>query len=107
MKVPWLPLPLVLAACAAFPAAPTAVSLDAYPDARGMPADVQRFIVRWQDCVHWLGEPPFDAERARQIEAAVKDTCPGVDALGTAVRKRHAGKSEVLARIADYEPLDQ
>ena len=85
----------------------TPAELETYPDARGMPPDVQRFIVQWHDCAHWLGEPPYDPARARQIEVAVADTCPGVDATGAAMRARHAGNPEVLARIADYGPLGQ
>jgi hypothetical protein len=71
-----------------------------------MPADVQEFIVRWSDCTHWLGEEPYDAERRKQIESAVKDVCTGIDALGRAVRTRHADNSHLLARIAEFEPLD-
>jgi hypothetical protein len=78
-----------------------------YPDARGMPADVQHFVVQWQDCAHWLGEPPYDAARARQIEQAVADVCPGIDARARALRERHAGNAEVLARISSYEQLGQ
>lgn len=81
--------------------------LRTYPDARGMPADVQQFIVQWQDCTHWLGEPAWNAERQRQINQAVAEVCPGVDARGVAVRARHARRPDVLARIADYEGLGQ
>ncbi len=83
-------------------------ALRIYPDARGMPADVQQFIVQWSDCAHWLGEGPSDHPgRQRQIDAAVADVCPGVDARATELRARHAGHAEVLARIARYEALGQ
>ena len=105
-------LALAMAACA--PAAPPSTSrplteaqLQSYPDARGMPADVQHFIVRWQDCVHWLGEEPYDADRRRQIEEAIAASCPGVDRLGAEIRRRHAGNAQVLARLADYEEVGQ
>jgi hypothetical protein len=101
-------LTLLAAGCAATAAheAPLdAAALQTYPDAAGMPADVQHYIVRWSDCSHWLGEPAFDADRDRQIDRAVREVCPGVDALGQRVRARHAGSAAVLARIADYEPL--
>jgi hypothetical protein len=103
---------LALAACAPArsanqPAPLDAAALETYPDARGMPADVQHFIVQWNDCAHWLGEPPFDADRARQIERAVAEICPGVDARARQLRERHAGNAAVLARLADYEPLGQ
>ncbi|MGZ8283478.1 MAG: hypothetical protein ACXWUN_11105 [Allosphingosinicella sp.] len=97
-----------IAGCA--PSGPLLLGADAlqtYPDARDMPADVQHFIVQWQDCAHWLGEPAWDGARRRQIEQAVAEACPGVDARGIAVRARHAGNAAVIARIAGYEPLGQ
>ena len=88
------------------PAQPLAVeALDVYPEVRGMPADVQHFMVRWHGCAHWLGEPEWDEARRRQIGEAVAEVCPGIDALGREVRERHAGDSEIVARLADYGPL--
>jgi hypothetical protein len=83
----------------------TEAELAIYPEARGMPADVQDFIVRWQGCWHFLGEPWGDEDRRRQIERGIRAACPGIDAAGRAVRRRHAHRPEVLARIADLEPL--
>lgn len=79
---------------------------ETYPDAAGMPRDVQAYIVRWNDCQHWAGEPGFDAARRRQIEEAVKEICTGVDDLGRRVRARHAGDQAVLARLKDYDTLE-
>ncbi|MDQ8757130.1 hypothetical protein RCO27_12940 [Sphingosinicella sp. LHD-64] len=98
---------LALASGTAQPAPLDEATLRTYPDARGMPADVQQFIVQWQDCAHWIGEPAWNAERQRQINEAVAEICPGVDARGAALRERYAGNEEVLARIARYEALDQ
>lgn len=83
----------------------TEEQLRTYPDARGMPADVQAFIVQWQDCSHWRGEPGWDAARQRQIDEAVREVCPGVDARGRAVRTRHAAEPAVIARLREYEEL--
>jgi hypothetical protein len=85
----------------------TAAELETYPEARGMPADVQDFMARWQACSHFLGEPSGDEDRRRQIERGVRAACPGIDARARAVRRRHAGEPEVLARIAELEPLGQ
>ena len=94
-----------LAACAS-PLQPLSpAELDAYPDARGMPADVQRFITRWTDCRHFLGEPDYDEARRRQIEYAVSQVCPGIDAEGRRLRSRHAGDAAVIERLRAYEPL--
>jgi hypothetical protein len=97
----------LLAACAPESRPTTGVDLQVYPTARGMPADVQRFIVQWEDCWHWLGEPPWDEERRREVEHAIRDVCPGVDALGRQIRALHAGNPEILARLREYEPLGQ
>lgn len=96
---------LAAAACATGPRPLSSAELETYPEARGMPADVQDFIVRWQGCAHFLGEPWGDEERRRQIERGVRAACPGIDALGRAVRRRHANEPDVLARIAELEPL--
>ncbi|MEA3017502.1 MAG: hypothetical protein QOI38_2224 [Sphingomonadales bacterium] len=98
---------LAASGCAAAPRPLTAAELEFYPEARGMPADVQDYIVRWQGCAHFLGEPWGDEDRRRQIERGIRVACPGIDALGRAVRRRHAGEPEVLARIAELEPLGQ
>jgi hypothetical protein len=103
---------LALAACAPAESSPdlaplTQAELETYPDARGMPPDVQHFIVRWQDCTHWLGEPPYDTARARQIEEAVAATCPGLDARAEALRARYAAEPDILARLAGYDRIDQ
>jgi hypothetical protein len=101
-----LALLLALAGCVgAGPRPLTAAELEIYPEARGMPADVQDWIVRWQGCQHWLGEAGGDETRRRQIARAVRAACPGIDARGRRVRAAHAAEPEVLARIADHEPL--
>jgi hypothetical protein len=96
---------LLIAGCATTPDALTEAQLETYPDARGMPADVQHFIVRHGDCSHWLGEPEWDAGRRRQIEEAIVRSCFGIDAYGRRMRARYAGNAEVMARLRDYEPL--
>lgn len=95
-------------ACAPLDPSPlTAEELETYPDARGMPADVQQFMVQWNDCQHWLGEFGWDSERQRQIDRAVRDVCPGVDARAARLRARYAGNAEVLVRLARFERLGQ
>jgi hypothetical protein len=79
---------------------------ETYPDTAGMPEDVQRYIVQWSDCMHWAGEPDFNAARRRQIREAIKETCTGVDAIGRQVRARHAGNAAVLERLKTYENVE-
>ena len=100
-------LVFLLTACAAEARPLTETELQVYPDARGMPADVQDFVVRHQDCVHWQGEPGWDAERRRQIEHAVADVCPGLDAEAWRLRARYAGNAAVIERLRGFEPVGQ
>jgi hypothetical protein len=99
-------LVLLVAACATTRPL-TEAELQVYPDARGMPADVQDFVVRYQDCVHWQGEPGWDAERRRQIEHAVADVCPGLDAEAQRLRAHYAGNAAVIERLRGFEPVGQ
>jgi hypothetical protein len=80
---------------------------EVYPAAKGMPADVQEYIVRHHGCMHWSGEPDFSPERKKQIEEAVASLCTGIDRLGQQIRSRYAGNQQVLDRIKDLEPLEQ
>ena len=97
----------VLAGCAVARQPLTEAELQTYPDARGMPADVQAFIVRYEDCQHWLGEPDFDEARRHEIARVVAGICPGIDAAGERLRGRYAGNPMVLDRLSAYEPLGQ
>ena len=65
--------------CACAPSA-GAIDLAVYPDAAGMPADVQDFIVQHSDCQHWLGETSDDPVRQREVNRTVRRICPGLDA---------------------------
>ena len=98
---------LALAACTPAPRPLTAAQLEVYPDAQGMPADVQDFIVRHSDCSHWLGEDGTAPERRRQIERAIRVSCPGLDADARRLRARYAAQPEISARLRDYEELGQ
>lgn len=88
-------------------AAASSVDPSIYPDAAGMPADVQDFIVDYDDCQHWLGEEPYDADREREIDEAVGELCPKIDARRVRLMKRYRANPSVSARLAKYEALDQ
>jgi hypothetical protein len=98
---------ILLAGCAATPQPLTEAELQTYPDARGMPADVQAFIVRYDDCQHWLGEPDYDVARRRQIAHAAAANCPGIDGVAGRLRVRYSDNAVVLDRLRAYEPLGQ
>lgn len=96
-----LPL-LLLAGCAA---QLSEQQLHTYPDARGMPAAVQAFIVRYEGCQHFAGEEPYDEERRRFLAKNIDALCPGIDALAARLRARYRDDPAVSARLARYEAI--
>lgn len=50
---------------------------ETYPETRGMPRDVQAYIIRWSDCRHWGGEYSEDPVRAEQIARGQREACAG------------------------------
>jgi hypothetical protein len=77
--------------------------LTAYPKARGMPGDVQHFIARYEDCEHWTGEEPYDADRGNEITAAIEETCRGIDARLRDLKTRYHASPDIAAALASYE----
>jgi hypothetical protein len=83
----------------------TEAQLKAYPEARGLPADVQQFIVYHSDCEHWAGEEPYDAPRRREIERGIAASCKGLDASAVTLRKRYAKHPKITALLRNYETV--
>lgn len=83
----------------------TEAQLKAYPEARGLPADVQQFIVRHNDCEHWAGEEPYDAPRRREIDRGIAASCRGLDASAVTLRKRYAKYPKIRAVLRNYETV--
>ena len=83
----------------------TEAQLKAYPDARGLPADIQHFIVNHNDCEHWAGEEPYDAPRRREIDRGIAASCKGLDASAVTLRKRYAKYPKIRAVLRNYETV--
>ena len=79
--------------------------LHGWPEGVDLPADVDEFIARWESCQHALSEPFSDAQRRRMLERAVREYCPGIDALGRRLRARYADDPAMLDRLRPFEPL--
>jgi hypothetical protein len=54
-----------------------------------LPADVQTFVAERENCDHFRGEEPYDAERRREIEGALDRYCRGTDARLEGLRKKY------------------
>ena len=61
-----------------------------------LPADVQDLFNGEEICMHWRGEPAYDAERAKQIEKGVEENCKDRSAKRTALRKKYQGERDIL-----------
>jgi|SRR5229473_4600445 hypothetical protein len=67
---------------------------------KGMPKDVQSFILRTAECTHWGGEEPYDKERANFIRRAVERAgCSRLDADEKRLRDKYKKNPEVSAAI--------
>lgn len=57
--------------------------------AASLPSDVQTFVAERENCDHFRGEEPYDAERKREIEAALDRYCGGTDARLQGLKKKY------------------
>ncbi len=57
--------------------------------AASLPPDVQTYVAERQNCDHFRGEEPYDAERRREIEAALERYCRGTDARLMGLKKKY------------------
>lgn len=56
-----------------------------------LPAEVRAFVARNDTCGHFLGEASYDAERRRELEAAVGRYCKGARRRFDALMARYHG----------------
>ena len=61
------------------------------------PKDVEAFIVRRAGCNHFLGEYPYDRERAAELNRAIRELrCDGLDRDGRNLRNTYRNNPEIL-----------
>ncbi|NLS18662.1 hypothetical protein HGP16_19105 [Rhizobium sp. P40RR-XXII] len=68
-----------------------------------LPAEVEAFVTRRNDCDHFRGEASPDAGRQAQIDKEVRRLCTGTDAALARLLKRYAKNAAVQGALADYE----
>ncbi len=73
-------------------------------DAR--PKDVADFIERSESCQHWLGEPPYDKERAAEIRKNVAESCTGLPMRLNRLKHRHAHDKAVMVLLEKFDPAN-
>jgi hypothetical protein len=63
------------------------------------PKDVETYRGNVEGCIHWAGEPGWDAAREKQINAAVKQTCGAAKRDYPRLMKKYRRSPKVLAEI--------
>ena len=113
-------LALALAGCAMQPATLASVPLpevksaggdcgipeEVWTELRGgycdLPKDVRDFVARRDICQHFLGEEPYDAERRRYLEEAIRENCSGTEKRYQSLRKRYERDMETKVWLERY-----
>lgn len=72
--------------------------------ATGFPSDIAAFITHRDDCDHFRGEEPYNAERAKFLNAQIKQLCAGTDKSLAQLKAKYKANKDVLAKLNDYEP---
>ncbi|OAH22448.1 hypothetical protein AX289_27170 [Methylorubrum populi] len=74
---------------------------------KSLPADVVAYVDRRTGCNHWGGEDAYDADRGRQIAAAVEKLgCDTIDSDETRLRRRYGRDPAVLKALEAAEQAD-
>ena len=99
-------LPLLLLSCAACGAQAPLRAQTRAPGGQpsNVPSDVRAFVARREECEHFLGEEPYDAARARELERKVKSLCTGSDAKLARLKRRYAGRAAVMDLLRPLDP---
>lgn len=71
------------------------------PGVCAMPRDVQALVVRQSMCDHFAGEEPYDDERRREIEDAIRESC-GNEKRAAKLMARYRKDQRVDAWLRDY-----
>lgn len=61
-----------------------------------LPADVQHVFNGEEICTHWRGEPAYDAERAKQIERGIEESCKDRSVKRASLKKKYQGDRDIL-----------
>ncbi len=73
--------------------------------AADLPADVAAFTQQREDCEHFLGEEPYDAERAAELAEAAEKYCTTLNTQWAQLRARYKEDKAALAALGEELPL--
>lgn len=57
-----------------------------------------------ESCSHWLGEDPYDAERAAEIKKNVSESCDGLPKRLVKLKARYARNRKITALLNGFDP---
>ena len=67
-----------------------------------LPADVQAWLSRFEQCEHWAGEEPYDEARGKEIDAAFeKLNCKNISADAEKLEQRYKNNAAVIKAMKD------
>lgn len=70
-----------------------------------LPPHAAKWVERYDECEHWLGEEPYDAARRREIDKAIKTVCTGLDEQRDALIARNPRSTAVDRVTFERQPL--
>ncbi len=86
---------------AAAPDAAAPAAADA--PASDLPADVAALKEKYDNCEHFAGEEPYDADRRKQIEEAIEANCRPVKNALPALKAKYKDDARIMALIAPWD----
>ena len=69
-----------------------------------LPKEVQTLLDLREACDHYRGQRGFDAERQKDIDWSVCQSCPGTDAELARLKQKYKGNAPVTQALAGLEP---
>ncbi|MGM9482063.1 hypothetical protein ACS5PN_12825 [Roseateles sp. NT4] len=79
-------------------------SLGAWAAPSPLPKEVQTLVDQREACDHYRGQRGFDAERQKDIDWSVCQSCPGTDAELARLKQKYKGNAHVTQALAGLEP---
>jgi hypothetical protein len=68
------------------------------------PPRITDFIAMSESCSHWLGEDPYDAERAAEIKKNVSESCDGLPNRLAKLRARYSRNRKITVLLKEFDP---
>ena len=68
-----------------------------------LPSEVAQFVQKRDECDHFRGEEPYDAERRAFIEQKMLELCAGSDRRLVELRKKYSNDRAVREKLDSYE----